>query len=481
MSKDPYKVVIVGGGISGLAAAYYLEKQSERDGVDMSIRLLEADQRLGGVIRTERHGEFLLEAGPDSFLALKPAAPELCRELNLAGDLIGSNDDRRKTYVLRGGKLRELPDGLMFVVPTRVWPMFRGDLLSMTGKLRLALAPFLPPVERQAADRSVTSFISRRFGREVLERLAEPLLAAVYGAEVDTLSASAVLPQLVAIEGKYGNLWRGLAHARAQMKSRSASQPLFMTLRNGLGEMIDRLQQSLRFTQVELGREVRAIKRDGQAYHVEHVAGVAEAGAVIVATPAHAAARLLESLDAGLAGQLSSIRYHSSVIVALGYDRRQFGRGLEGFGFVVPRTEKRSMTACTWVSTKFPFRSGPEGILLRCFLGGSRNRGLLERSDDQIVTDTLRELEEIMQLRATPAFVRVYRWENRMPQYDVGHMARLEAIASALRNHPSLCLAGNGYRGIGIPDCIQSGATAAAAVMEHFGKGNGEERKALQR
>ncbi|MBI2820393.1 MAG: protoporphyrinogen oxidase [Acidobacteria bacterium] len=476
VSKDSPSIVIVGGGISGLAAAYFLEKQAEQATVDVSIRLLEGDRRLGGVIRTERCGEFLLEAGPDSFLALKPAAIELCRELNLEGELIGSNDERRKTFVLQGGKLRELPDGLMFVVPTRVWPVFRGDLLSLVGKLRLALAPFLPPIEREAADRTVSEFVSKRFGSEVLERLAEPLLAAVYGAEVDTLSASAVLPQLVAIEEKYGNLWRGVSHARAQMKahvgSKSGGQPLFMTLRNGLGEMVESLQKTLQRTEVVTGSEVRAIGRDGQRYRVEHTGGSEMASAVIVATPAHVTSKLLQSLDSGLASQLGRIRYHSSVIVALGYERRSFGRELKGFGFVVPRTEAKCLTACTWVSTKFPFRSGPEGVLLRCFLGGSRNRGLLERTDEKIVSDTLRELDEIMQLRATPEFVRVYRWENRMPQYDVGHLSRLEMMASSLRSYPGLCLAGNGYRGIGIPDCIQSGSAAATAVMAHIRKGN---------
>ena len=472
--KDSTSIVVVGGGISGLAAAYFLEQQVMRVGMEVSIRLLESDLRIGGVIQTERCGEFLLEAGPDSFLALKPAAIELCKELNLAGDLIGSNDDRRKTWVLQGGRLRELPDGLMFVVPTRVWPVFRGDLLSLSGKLRLALAPFLPPLEKHQADWAVSDFITRRFGSQVLERLAEPLLAAVYGAEVDTLSAAAVLPQLVAIEEKYGNLWRGLSHARAQMisqrnvNSSGAPQPLFMTLRHGLGEMVESLQKKLQRTQVLTGQEVRAIVREGRGYRIEHGGGSEAASAVIVATPAHVAARLLDSLDAGLAGQLGGIRYHSSVIVALGYARRNFGRELQGFGFVVPRKEGKCLTACTWVSTKFPFRSGPEGVLLRCFLGGSRNHGLLERSDERITADTLRELDEIMQLRATPSFVRIYRWENRMPQYDVGHLTRLETLAAHLKSHPGLCLAGNGYHGIGIPDCIQSGSAAAAAVLEHL-------------
>ncbi|MBI3933412.1 MAG: protoporphyrinogen oxidase [Acidobacteria bacterium] len=466
--RDSASILIVGGGISGLSAAYFLEKHAGQAGMEVSIRLLESDNRLGGVIRTERCGEFLLEAGPDSFLAMKPAAIELCQELNLAGQLIGSNDERRKTYVLQGGRLRELPDGLMFVVPTRVWPLFRGDLLSLAGKLRLALAPFLPPIERQASDRAVSDFISRRFGSEVLERLAEPLLAAVYGAEVDTLSARAVLPQLVAIEEKYGNLWRGISHARAQMKAKSGGQPLFMTLRNGLGEMVESLRKTLQHTEVLFGREARAIVGAGQRYRIDHTAGSEVADGVIVATPAHTSARLVHSLDADLSSQLNGIRYHSSVIVALGYERRSLGREIEGFGFVVPRKEAKCLTACTWVSTKFPFRSGPEGVLLRCFLGGSRNRRLLERSDEQMVADTLRELDEIMQLKATPSFARVYRLEKRMPQYDVGHLSRLETITSSLSNHPGLLLAGNGYRGIGIPDCIQSGSAAAAALVEHL-------------
>jgi oxygen-dependent protoporphyrinogen oxidase len=472
VSKNSPNVVIVGGGISGLAAAHFLERQAAQAGTELRIRLLEAESHLGGVIRTERCGEFLLEAGPDSFLSLKPAAIELCREVGLEGELVGSNDDRRKTFVFQGGKLRELPDGLMFVVPSRVWPMFRADLLSPVGKLRLALAPFLPPLENAAADRSVSNFITKRFGREVLERLAEPLLAAVYGAEVDSLSAAAVLPQLVSIEEKYGNLWRGLSHARAQMRARSGGQPLFLTLRGGLSELVETLQQRLQRTEVVTGCEVHTIARDGRGYGIGHDKGVEAAAAVIVATPAHAAARLLQGLDAELAAQLGAIRYHSSAIVALGYARQDLGRDLDGFGFVVPRTEGKCLTACTWVSTKFPFRSSPQGVLLRCFLGGSRNRGLLERSDEHIVADTLRELDEIMQLRAAPSLVRIYRWENRMPQYDVGHLGRLEVLAAALQSYPGLCLAGNGYRGIGLPDCIQSGAVAAGAVLQHL-RGSG--------
>jgi len=464
------RIVIIGGGISGLAAAYFLEKMAGATGVKCSIDLMESRDRLGGVILTERCGDFLLEGGPDSFLSLKPAAIELCRELGLSDQLIPSNDDRRKTYVLEHGRLRELPEGLMFVVPTRVWPVFRSDLLSLSGKMRLALSPFLPPLKRSESDLSVTEFISRRFGREVLERLAEPLLAAVYGADVDKLSARSALPQLIAIEEKYGNLWRGMSHARGETGDRKGSRPqtLFVTLRNGIGELVSTLEKHLTQTRVVTRCEVRRIRPEpqGSGYHVEWHGGETHAAAVIVATPAPAAGRLLRDLDAPLAEELEAIPYHPSVIVALAYERRTFGRELEGFGFVVPRKEKKKLVACTWVTTKFPFRSAPGGVLLRCFLGGARNPAIVKETDERIVDTTLRELTEVMQVRAQPLFTRVYRWEDCMPQYSVGHAGRLEAIASRLAGHPGLFLAGNGYRGVGIPDCIQSGSTAASAALD---------------
>ena len=469
-SSHSPRIVIIGGGISGLAAAYSLEKLAAQAGFDLSIDLMESRDRLGGVILTERCGDFLLEGGPDSFLSLKPAAIELCREIGLSDQLIPSNDARRKTYVLEQGRLRELPEGLMFVVPTRVWPVFRSDLLSLWGKMRLALSPFLPPLKRSEADLSVAEFISRRFGREVLERLAEPLLAAVYGADVDKLSARAALPQLIAIEEKYGNLWRGMSHARSEAGDRKGSRPqaLFMTLRNGVGEMVSALEKRLTQTRVATRCDVRRIRSDpqGAGYRVEWDGGETHAAAVIVATPAPAAGRLLRDLDAGLAAQLEAIPYHPSVIVVLAYEQRAFGRELEGFGFVVPRKEGKNLVACTWVSAKFPFRSAPGSVLLRCFLGGARNPAVLEETDERLVDTTLRELAEVMQVRAQPLFARVYRWEGCMPQYSVGHAGLLEAIASRLAVHRGFFLAGNGYRGVGIPDCIQSGSLAAAAALD---------------
>lgn len=472
-----HRVVIIGGGISGLSAAYFLEKNAAQADVEIQIDLLEAQDRLGGVIRTERVGDCLLEGGPDSFLSLKPAALDLCRELGLADQLVPSNDDRRKTYVLRDGKLRELPEGLMFVVPGRVWPLFHSDLFSIGGKLRLAVSPFLSPRGRNdstpsgksESDVSAAEFIRSRFGSEVLERLAEPLLAAVYGADAETLSARAALPQLVALEEKYGSMWRGVRAAAAAAKSRPKGS-LFITLRDGVGELVAQLQARLRRTNVRTGTAAAGVRREpgGRMFCVESRGGQTEADAVIVATPAFAAGRLLREVDAGLAGQVGAIQYHSSVIVAFGFEKSALRSEPDGFGFVVPRSERKRLAACTWVSTKFPFRSPPEQFLARCFLGGARDPAILEEPDGRLVEIALGELSDILGERPKPLFHRIYRWERCMPQYAVGHLGRLEEIATRLAGQPGLFLAGNGYKGVGIPDCIQSASAAAAGALRYL-------------
>ncbi|MBI4458426.1 MAG: protoporphyrinogen oxidase [Acidobacteria bacterium] len=481
--KAAPQVVIAGGGISGLAAAYFLEKQARQAGIELSIHLVEERDRLGGVILTERAGGFLVEGGPDSFLAQKPAAIELCRELGLADQLLPSNDHLRKTYVWQGGKLKELPDGMMFVVPTRIWPIFHNDLFSFSGKFRMALSS-LRTSRNQETDVSVADYVRQRLGVQVLERLAEPMLAAVYGGDVNTLSARAVLPQLVALEDKYGSLWRGMREVRRQRANNGdarAKSSLFVTLRDGVGQLTAALEKRFTQTSVRTRQEILKIGKIGplgflgrvgrlgqSGFLVESKEGGIEADAVILATPAHAAARLTRELDPRLADKLGGIPYHSSVIVTLGFDEDEVGRELNGFGFLVPRSERKEMIACTWVNTKFSYRSAPGKSLLRCFLGGARNPSVMQMSDDALLDLTLRELAEIMGLRAKPQFVHIFRWEKCMPQYAVGHLRLLEEISAVVSEHPGLFLAGNGYRGIGIPDCIQSGAAAAAGAIQYL-------------
>lgn len=465
-------VAIVGGGISGLSAAYFLEKRAREAGAELSIQLIESRPRLGGVIVTERSGGFVLEGGPDSFFTQKPAAIELCRALGLADQLIPSNDHRRKTYVLQQGKLEELPEGMFFLVPTKVLPVFRSRLLSVTGKLRLMLEPFQSRLRGQE-DFSVSDFVSHRLGRQVLERIAEPLLSAVYGANVDSLSARAVLPQLLALEEKHGSLWRGIRQSRrAQAQHGTTGSPgsLFMSLRNGIGDIIRSLETSLANTRVTTGKKVAKVLRDNprSAFRLLCPDGELQAEALILATPAYAAGELLQEMDGRLAGKLEEIPYHSTVTVSLGFDEKKFGRTLDGFGFIVPRGEGKKLLACTWVSTKFSFRCPPGRVLLRGFLGGARDPAAITEPDGQIIETTLREIYEIMGVQAEPLFTRIHRWEKSMPQYSVGHPRRLEEIGTLVSKHPGLFLSGNGYRGIGMPDCIDSSSTAASAALHYL-------------
>jgi oxygen-dependent protoporphyrinogen oxidase len=466
-------VIIVGGGISGLSAAYRLEQLARETQLELRILLYEQSDRVGGVISSERCGDFLIEGGPDSLLTQKPAAIDLCRRLSLSDDFVPSNDNRRKTYVLHHGRLKRLPEGLMFVVPTRIRPLFQSALLSPAGKIRLILSPLLAPNPLpENEDISAARFLTERFGSQVLERLAEPLLAAVYGVDVDQLSTAAVFPQLLSLERKYGNLWTAFAKLRIGPEKRQPAKDtnLFLTLRHGIGQMVEAIERSLGSTQIIKAHTINSIRRVEQSneLQVEGDGFSHLAGAVIVATPAHRAGRILSSLDPELSGKLSSIVYRSVAIIALGYDAVEFEDPLDGFGFVVPRGERKNMIACTWVTTKYSHRSAPGQVLLRCFLGGARDKDVLKKSDEELISIALQELGVIMGVHARPILTRVYRLERCMPQYSVGHLYLLKSIEDRLRSQPGLFLAGNAYRGVGIPDCVQSGSQAASSAMDYL-------------
>ena len=478
------QVAIVGGGISGLAAAYFLEKRSAEAGMDVAIDLIESRERLGGVIVSERSEGFLAEGGPDSFLTQKPAAIDLCRALGLAGELIPSNDQQRKTYILQNGRLKALPDGLMFLLPTKVAPILHSELFSFAGKMRLAISPLLTP-PRVEGDISVADFVTERLGREVFERLAEPLLSAVYGADVATLSARAVLPRVLEMEQKYGSLWKAVRAvkkaARASGRAAESGAPggapqlassLFVSLREGIGQLVEALQNSLKRTQFVTGTEITRICRAAPStYSLAAADGEAAAQAVILCAPAHSAAKLVGELDAELSAKLAGIPYHSTLTVSLGFDQDAVRRPLDGFGFVVPRGEGKRMVACTWVSTKYSFRCPPGRVLVRAFLGGARDESVVNEDERTVLDTVLRELDELMGLRSDPVFTRMHRWPGAMPQYNVGHPGRVEEIRRLLEGHPGLYLAGNAYKGIGIPDCIDSASQAAAAAFRYLQSG----------
>jgi len=492
------RVAVLGGGIAGLAAAYTLAC-ARQAGAPVEELLIEASDRLGGVIRTEHVEGFVIEAGPDSFLAEKPEAAALARELGLGDSLVGSNDRQRRTYILHRGRLVPLPDGLMFLVPTRLWPMVTTPLLPLSSKLAMAAELFASPPSgnlNQGADESVASFVRRHFGDAMLENIADPLLAGVYGGDSGALSVRSVLPRFWEMERKHGSLTRATLRAMRQRRKAAAntngtaqpdsagtgaaprsSLPLFMTLREGLEQLTGKLAEHLDKTRVHLGGRVAGIKLapggpGGRAdscsrrYQIFCDGGMTfDADAIILAMPAHECGRLLSSIAPALGALLGQIPYSSSMTVSLGYGEGTREHLPPGFGYLVPRKENRRMLACTFVHRKFNHRA-PEGkALLRCFLGGSRDPEVLKLPDEEVVALVRQELKEILNFSFEPLFCRIHRWPASMAQYPVGHAERVRRIQSQLEELPGIYLAGNAYSGIGISDCIRTGRAAAQRAM----------------
>jgi len=450
-------VAIVGGGISGLSAAYYLGCAG------IPSTLIERQTRLGGVIRTETVDGCLLEAGPDSFLSAKPWALELIRELGLASEVIGSNDHLRKTYVLKHGRLRPLPDGLMLMVPTKILPLLTTRLLSWPTKLRMAREWFRRPPSAPTSDRSVAQFLSEHYGTEAVDYLAEPLLAGVYGGSPEWLSVASVLPRFLELETKYGSLTRGVLAARRRVAAEARGLPLFQTLRRGLGHLVEVLDAASQPAREDLRGAAETVERVEGGYRVRVNGAWLEAQHLILACPAYEAAALLPGVDLELADLLLSIPYTSSVTISLAYDKGSFSHSLNGFGLLIPRRERRRLVACTWVNTKFSHRVAPDRVVLRGFLGD--DEAALRESDESLVAAVREELRGLMGIAAVPLFARIARWPRSMAQYTVGHQDRLARIRARLANLPGLHLAGNAYSGIGIPDCIRTGKLAAQTVL----------------
>jgi oxygen-dependent protoporphyrinogen oxidase len=457
------RIAIIGGGISGLAAAFALEEKRRSGAVDYS--LYEASPNLGGVLRTEHIDGCIVEAGPDSFITEKPWAANLCRTLGLGDQLIGSNDADRKTYILVRGRLIPMPDGLLFMVPTKILPTAFSPLFSWSTKLRVAQELFHPP-RPAAADESVASLVERHYGSEMVDRLADPLLSGVYGGEAASLSVRAVLPRFAEMERIHGSLGRAMLAARKKMPSsaKKSAPPLFTSLKNGMQQLIDAIVPRLNQNSLFTNAAVEAIQRESKGWTVSAASKSAHFDAVILAVPAHVAAKLLATCSAELSAELAAISYSSSITVGLAYDREVRQSLPPGFGFLVPPSEGKRLLAATFVHNKFPHRAPEDRALLRCFFAGSSAENIWQLSDDAITTIVRTELQQILGVRAAPLFARVYKWKSAMAQYGVGHLDRFDRIERLRQQFRGLALAGNAYRGIGVPDCVRSGQDAAQQV-----------------
>lgn len=448
------QVVIIGGGISGLSAAHDLLKAG------VPHTLLEKQPRLGGVIETRKWNDCIMECGPDSFISAKPEAMKLIQELGLADDVIGSNDAERVTYIQRHGKLVRLPEGTTMFVPTRPSSMLASPLVGWGTKIRMGLEFFRDPETHP--DRSVSEFVTDHFGRETLDYLAEPLLSGVYGGDPDQLSVASVLPRFVEMERTQGSLARALMKSRSGAKKSGQSEPLFRTLKSGLGCLVERLAAKANVVH----GAAEAIEKSETGFRVRVNEDWMEAERLIVACPAWAAGELLCDVDGRLASLLRMIPYTSSAITQMVFRASEFDGQRAGTGFLVPRAERKRLMACTFVGTKFPHRVPADKITLRCFFGGAGNDAVLSESDESLLAIAREELREILGLTAAPIFTGVYRWPRAMAQYIVGHGARLKEIESHAAAVRGLHLAGNAYTGIGIPDCIRMGRQAAKAIID---------------
>lgn len=481
---DSFRIVIIGGGIAGLATAYELQERARAAAMPIQVSLVEAEQRFGGVICTEHADGFIIEGGPDSVLAQKPWAVDLAQRLGLADQIMGTNPAQRKTYVLYRGRLHELPEGLTLMIPTRLKPLIRTSLLSPWGKARAALDLLMRPRERDG-DVALGAFVRQHLGREAFERIVEPLMAGIYAGDGEQLSLKATFPRLLELEREHGSLIRGLLARRPALtpgpsptlRGRGGGEGFhrwsgFVTLRQGLGQLVEALVAHLDQVELHTGQPVQRLRprtADGwrwPGYEIALADGrVLPADAVVLATPAYVAADLLAELAPGLAQCLRAIPYVSTATVSLAFRRNDIHRPLDGYGFVVPRLENRPLLACTWTSSKFPHRA-PEGfVLLRCFLGRAGQEEVVWLDDEALLRLIQAELYDLLGIQAEPSLVRIFRWPRAMPQYVLGHLERLEAIRAHLARLPGLYLTGSAYGGVGLPDGIRAGAETAAAVL----------------
>ncbi len=456
-SHRPPTVAVIGGGIAGLAAAYTVTRLEP----DARVTLVEGSDRLGGKISSSLFAGVLVEEGPDAFLARVPDAVQLCREVGLGDDLVAPRTSR--AYLWSGGRLRRIPAETFLGVPFGFASIAASGLLSAQGMSRASLDLVLPRT-RLPQDPSVGELVRARFGDEVFARLVEPMLGGVYAGDAETLSASVVLPDVVRLGRSHRSLAVGLRAHRARVAGRG---PVFLTVRGGLSRLVERLGAALERCDVRTGVRASTIARGRRGFHVRTPEGVPMAcDAVIVATPSFAAASLLRSLVPAASAELDGIAYASVATVTLAYNPGALQRPLAGSGFLVPRVENKLIVGCTWMTSKWSHLASAGCTIIRCAVGRVGDERWMALSESDLVARVHGELVEAIGVREPPVESRVVAWERSMPQYVVGHPARLARIDMALADVPGVFLAGAGYRGIGLPACIAQGRAAAARAVE---------------
>jgi oxygen-dependent protoporphyrinogen oxidase len=461
MSGGINRIVVVGGGITGLAAAQRLIELGQTN-----VTLIEASPRLGGTIQTEHRDGFLIERGPDSFISEKPEAVQLAKRLGLESQLIQTNEEYRRSFIVRNGRLRAVPEGFQLLAPSRIWPFLTSDIFSFGAKARIAMELFLPRKSTNGTqDESLASFVRRRLGREALERMAQPMVGGIYTADPETLSLRATLPRFLDMEREHRSLILAmLRQGQAQKSGTSGARySLFLSFDRGMQVLVDELASVK--ADVRLNTRVESLKFDRTWNITTNTGERFEAESVCLAVPAYIAASLL---NGSVAAKLNQIKYASTATINFAYKRSAINHSLNGFGFVVPLIEKRSLIACTFSSVKFSGRAPSGYALLRAFAGGALQPEIFALDEAEMAARVEADLRELLGITTKPLFIEVAKWERSMPQYEVGHLDRINEIENEVSKLPGLALAGNSYRGAGIPDCIRGGQSAAESIVTYL-------------
>ena len=469
MNNPKRTILVIGAGVAGLAAARRLHALAEKEHTPIELRVLEASDHASGVIATESRDGFLLEQGPDSFLSENPRMLELCRELGIENELIGTQARHQKTLIVHNGRLVPLPQGFYLIAPQNIPAFLATPLFSASGKARMIAEYFVPRLEGDT-DESVASFIRRRFGEEALERVGQPMIAGVYSGDPEKLSILSTMPRFRDAERLHGSVLGGLRRtATVPRKVRGPRYSLFLSFKNGMRTLTDALERSLPAGALRTGFKTVSLTRDeasGQWTALSDKGESVLADAVCLAVPARVASKLLGNQSTVLCELLSQIRYESVATVNLAFEDDAFSHPLNAFGFVVPRSQTRSLMACTFAHRKFAGRAPLGGVLLRAFAGGAFGKRFFEMSDPELSQNILHDLESLAGLRKKPLFSVVSRYPDALAQYEVGHARLLSRIDVECAAFPGLELTGASYRGTGIPDCIRDGERAAQGLWE---------------
>ena len=471
------KIAIIGGGITGLAAAYELTQQAHQTNTPIEIELFEQAPELGGKIITKKDDPYLVEGGPDCFIVEKPWALQLIKELGLENELLNTSSGASGTFVFDNNALHRLPDGVMMMVPTKMLPFLASKLISWPGKIRMGCDLFIPR-RKETGDETLASFVRRRLGKEALDKMAEPLIGGIHAGNPENMSLLSTFPRFLEMEQDGGSLIVGMLKRQKKMadmmkKKTPAPGPkktFFISLNEGLGQLVNKLETVIGNEKIHCGRKISQLKQtsDNRWLIEEENHDPITADAVIVTTEAYAAAGLVKNELPRLADLLNEIPYVSSATVSMAFPRKAIPHALDAYGFIVPKIANRRIMAVTWTSIKWNHRAPQDMVLLRAFVGGAQRQELAACGDQEMLNLVKEELSSIMGINTPPEKSWIYRWPKGMPQYVIGHLDRLEAIDAITKEQKGLYLAGASYRGIGIPDCINQGRQAAVKAWEEL-------------